>query len=94
MNVKILRILLLTFYFAAAFAAYLLDFYTLLNILAMPWSVFLIIIGGLFSHSLSGIDVYLDILKIFAVMLNIALYLASLKVDDRGQAYHVDDSAE
>ena len=42
----------------------------------------------------SWIDVYLDVLKIFAVMLNIALYLASLKVDDRGQAYHVDDSDE
>jgi hypothetical protein len=45
----------------------------------MPWSVPLIIIGGFASHSFSDVDFYLDIMKIFAVLLNVVVYLALLK---------------
>ena len=79
MDRKILRVLIPTLYVVAAIVAYILDFHTSLNILAIPWSAFLIVIAGLTSHVLPGIDSYLDIMKIFAVGLNIAAFFALLK---------------
>jgi hypothetical protein len=79
MDRNILQTLLSTIYIAAAIVAYLLDFHTILNILAMPWTAFLIIIGGFTSHAFSGIDKYLDIMKLIAVVLNIAAFGALLK---------------
>jgi len=83
MDRTILRVLIPTLYVVAAIVAYVLDFHTSLNILALPWSAFLIIIAGVTSHGFPRSNSYIDIIKIFAVVLNVAAFLALIKKTDR-----------
>jgi len=62
-------------YLLAVALFYFLDLSTVLSILSVPWSLFLIVVGGLISHTASNIDEQLAICKVAGSIFNVLLYL-------------------
>ena len=69
-----LRIFIPALYLAAVTCAYSLNYYTLLNILSMPWSWLLIILGGIFGHADPSVYKATDLLKIAFSFFNVIIY--------------------
>ena len=62
-------------YFTAVIIAYYFQWMTMLSILTLPWSTFLIIIYGLLSHAVENIEEGIAVCQVAAAIVNIFIFI-------------------